>query len=136
MSRLDRVALIPRAFAADDRGWLLKVIDGREDNLPDRTGEIYLTLAFPGLVRGNHFHRLTSEWFTIVQGAALLILGDPETAERAEIRLSADNPQTVYIPAGVGHAFVNAADAPEPFLLVAYADHLYDPQDTIFMGLA
>lgn len=135
MSKIDQVKVIPRALVIDERGWFLKVIDGHEANLPNHTGEIYLTSALPGHVRGNHYHRETSEWFTIVQGTALLILGDPVTGERREIRLSVGAPQTIFVPAGIGHAFINQADAEVPFLLIAYADRLYDPNDTVPMDL-
>ncbi|HVU13443.1 MAG TPA: WxcM-like domain-containing protein [Phototrophicaceae bacterium] len=131
MSKLDEVQIIPRDLKADPRGWLLKVLTGTEDHLGSEIGEIYLTLAQPGQARGNHYHRKTQEWFTVVQGSATLILGDPESGARRELHLSADTPVTVYVPSGVSHVFVNAADATTPMLLVAYADQRYQPDDTI-----
>lgn len=134
-TKLDHVQIIPRRLISDERGWFLKVIDGKEPSLPAATGEIYLTYALPGQARGSHYHKIASEWFTVVLGEARLVLADPETGDRQEIRLSASMPQTVFVPAGIGHVFINPPDAPEPMLLVAYADTLYDPADTIMMEL-
>jgi dTDP-4-dehydrorhamnose 3,5-epimerase-like enzyme len=135
MSRLDEITFIPRRLLKDPRGWFLKVIDGKEPSLPPRTGEIYLTSAEPGQARGNHFHRHTAEWFTVVRGRARLIAQDPATGERRTWTLNAETPQTVFVPAGVGHVFVNPEDAAEAFILLAYADALYDPNDTIPLNI-
>lgn len=133
MSLLDSVQIIPRTRHADGRGWLLKVLDGAEAHLPDETGECYLTLAHPGQLRGNHYHRETAEWFTVVEGEAELVIADPATGEERRLVCAAAEPRTIYVPAGIGHVFVNAPDAERSMLLVAYADRRYDPVDTIPM---
>jgi dTDP-4-dehydrorhamnose 3,5-epimerase-like enzyme len=132
---LDQVTLISRTLKEDERGWFLKVIDGHEENIPLRTGEVYLTMAVPGEVRGNHYHQRTAEWFTVVAGRALLRLHDLETLESRDVLLESSSPLTVYVPAGVAHAFKNPEDAEEQMLLVAYADNIYDPGDTIPLKL-
>lgn len=128
MSLLDRIRKYPRQRRGDERGWLLKVIDGHEVGLPAQTGEIYVVMGRPGQIRGAHYHPLASEWFTVLEGRAALLLADPATGERAEVALSADDPFTVHVPRGIAHAFVAAE---EGLLLSAYADRLYDPADTI-----
>lgn len=136
MTLLDRVTCIPRQRHEDHRGWFLKVVHGTEEGLPQATGEVYLTLAKPGEARGHHYHPETDEWFTLVVGKASLRLADPASGERADIALDAASPVTVHIPAGIAHVFVNAADADEDFLLVAYAANLFDPADTIPFEIA
>jgi dTDP-4-dehydrorhamnose 3,5-epimerase-like enzyme len=133
MSRLAAVQRIPRSAREDVRGWLLKVLDGHEDHLRPDVGECYLTWSEPGQIRGNHFHPVTSEWFTVIQGRATLTLCDPETGERASMELDASEPVTVYVPAGLAH--VLCTDTDSRTLLVAYADHAYDPADTVPFGL-
>lgn len=130
MRLIDGIRIIERKRLADSRGWFLKVIDGKEENLPERTGEFYLTQAEPGQVRGNHYHPLASEWFTVVQGQATAHLRDPETGDLLKLFLSHETPQTLFVPAGLGHLFVNESSK-DPFLLVAYSDRLYTPDDTI-----
>ncbi len=136
MSHLDDVALIPRMRHADERGWLLKVLNGQEPNLPAMTGEVDLASAVPGQVRGNHFHHAASEWFTVVQGQARAVLADPDTGNRRDSRLCATEPVSLFVPAGVAHAFLNPGDSGESMLLIADADPLYDPADTVRMDLA
>ena len=135
MRLIDQVRFLPRRLIADERGWFLKVIDGGEEGLPGAVGEVYLTMAVPGQARGNHYHPDCAEWFTIVEGCAVLKVADPQTGERAEWTLDAANPQTVHMPAGLAHVFVNPADAGTNFLLVAYAANRYDPADTVPFGV-
>lgn len=126
----DKITIIERKKLGDSRGWFMKVIDGKEEGLPDHTGEIYLTHASgKGQVRGNHYHDKAKEWFTLLEGKAELKLMDMQTEEVINIDLSADEPKTIVIPPGVAHAFLNTEE--KPFLLLAYTDELYDPQDTI-----
>lgn len=131
MSIASRIQLIPRNLKADSRGWFLKVIDGKEKHLPSFTGEVYLTLAEPGQIRGNHYHTASAEWFTVVQGLATVYLSDPTTGEQHTLELSTQDPLTLYVPAGIAHAFKNPEDATIPMLMVAYTDQLYNPEDTI-----
>lgn len=135
MSLLAEVRFIPRKFRSDERGWLLKVIDGKESALPPYTGEVYLVSAVPGQARGNHFHPKTSEWFTLVIGKAQMVLADPVTGNQQNYFLNRDEPMTVYVPAGVAHVFKNPQEATETMLLVVYADQLYDPSDTVLYKL-
>lgn len=131
MSLEEKIRLIPRELKSDERGWFLKVITGHEDNLPAQTGEVYLTLAYPGQVRGNHFHLRANEWFTVIQGTAVAVVVDPTTGERLQWLLEGRDPVTLYVPAGVAHAFRNPKGAKSAMLLIAYADQPYDPGDTV-----
>ena len=131
MSLIDAIRFIPRRLIGDERGWFLKVVDGLEEGIPPHTGEVYLTLAYPGQARGNHYHPETAEWFTVVEGRAMLQVEDPQTRAHAQWWLDAIEPQTVFMPAGLAHVFVNPVGAAGPFLLVAYAANSYDPADTI-----
>ena len=96
MSLSDKIQLITRKILADNRGWFLKVIDGKEENLPNYTGEIYFTNASPGQSKGGHYHLKASEWFTLINGICDLHLVDVETGEKIESILELDgslNPQ-------------------------------------------
>lgn len=113
----------------DDRGWFLKVITGTEYNIPTHTGEVYVTMGKPGQSKGGHFHPEAKEWFTIIEGSAILKLEDMETHETREIAMSFENAVTVYVPNYVAHIVVNNSD--KNFILLAYSDKFYDPADTI-----
>ena len=129
MSQIEKVRVIPRRLISDDRGWFLKVITGTEEDIPSHTGEVYLTMGKPGQAKGGHYHPEALEWFTVIQGEAILKLEDIETHERRDIPMSLDKAISVFIPNNVAHTVVNNAD--KDFILLAYTDKLYDPKDTI-----
>lgn len=129
MSQIDKVRIIPRRLIADDRGWFLKAITGKEEDIPSHTGEVYLTMGKPGQAKGGHYHPEAVEWFTIIEGCAILKLEDMETHERRDIEMPFEKAQPVFIPNGVAHIVVNNSD--KNFILLAYTDKLYDPADTI-----
>ena len=129
MSQIEKVRIIPRRLIADDRGWFLKAITGTEEDIPSHTGEVYLTMGKPGQAKGGHYHPEAVEWFTIIEGSAILKLEDMETHERKDIEMPFEKAQTVFIPNNVAHIVVNNSD--KDFILLAYTDKLYDPTDTI-----
>ena len=129
MSQIDKVRIIPRRLIADDRGWFFFFFTGTEEDIPSHTGEVYLTMGKPGQAKGGHYHPEAVEWFTIIEGCAILKLEDMETHERRDIEMPFEKAQTVFIPNGVAHIVVNNSD--KNFILLAYTDKLYDPADTI-----
>lgn len=129
MSQIDKVQIIPRRLIADDRGWFLKVITGTEEGIPSHTGEVYLTMGKPGQGKGGHYHPEAVEWFSVIEGSAVLKLEDMVTHERRNIEMSLEKAITVFIPNNVAHIVVNNSD--KDFILLAYTDKLYDPADTI-----
>lgn len=129
MSQIEKVRIIPRRLISDDRGWFLKVITGTEEDIPSHTGEVYLTMGKPGQAKGGHYHPEALEWFTVIEGEAILKLEDMDTHERRDIEMSLDKAISVFIPNSVAHVVVNNSD--KDFILLAYTDKLYDPKDTI-----
>ena len=129
MSQIKKVRVIPRRLLKDDRGWFLKAITGTEEDIPSHTGEVYLTMGKPGQSKGGHYHPEAVEWFTIIEGSAILKLEDMETHECRDIEMSLEKAITVFIPNKVAHIVVNNSD--QDFILLAYTDKLYDPADTI-----
>lgn len=128
-SLIERATIINRRLIADERGWFLKAITGTEEGIPSHTGEVYLTMGKPGQAKGGHYHPKAVEWFTIIEGIAILKLEDIVTHERLDIEMSLEKAITVFIPNNVAHIVVNNSD--KDFILLAYTDKLYDPKDTI-----
>ena len=126
---IERIEIIPRKKLVDDRGWFLKILTGKENGLPTYTGEIYTVYSEKGASRGGHYHVQATEWFTLLLGKAKLELYDVNTNERYTIELDTDTPRTVVVPPNVAHRF-DAIDS-ENFLIIAYTDVLYKPEDTI-----
>lgn len=132
MSLNDKIKNIPRRLIIDDRGWFLKVIDGKETNIPSYTGEIYLTSATPGEAKGGHYHKKANEWFTLVTGECELKIVDINSGEKLSINLSSNKPETIYVPNNVAHIFIN--NSSKDYILLAYTDQLYIPDDTIMFS--
>lgn len=129
MTLKDRIKIIPRNLIKDDRGWFLKAITGTEDNIPKHTGEVYLTMGKPGQIKGGHYHPEAVEWFTVIKGNAVLRLEDIKSKERIEVPMSLEDAKSVYVPNNIAHDFKNIGNT--DFIVLAYTDKLYDPQDTI-----
>lgn len=129
MALKDRIKIIQRCLIKDDRGWFLKVITGTEEGIPDHTGEVYLTMGKPGQTKGGHYHPKAVEWFTVIEGEAILRLEDINSKERIEIPMGLEDAKSVYVPNNVAHDFKNMGDT--DFIVLAYTDRLYDPIDTI-----
>jgi len=122
------VEIIKRNIISDERGWLLKTLTGKEMGLPKYTGEIYTVCGFPNKVRGGHYHKIATEWFTLITGEAILKLKDINSNRETSMKLYADEPVTIVVPPFIAHQFESVSD--KEFILLAYADHLYDPADT------
>jgi dTDP-4-dehydrorhamnose 3,5-epimerase-like enzyme len=129
MAQIDKVQIIKRKLIADERGWFHKAITGTEENIPTHTGEVYLTMGKPGQAKGGHYHPEAVEWFTLIEGEAILKLEDVNTHQKKEIPMSLEKAETVFIPNGVAHIVVNQSE--DNFILLAYTDKLYNPKDTI-----
>ncbi|WP_072542383.1 polysaccharide biosynthesis C-terminal domain-containing protein [Bacteroides mediterraneensis] len=125
----DQIKIIPRRLIKDERGWFFKAITGTEENIPNHTGEVYLTMGLPGEIKGGHYHPKAVEWFTVIEGNATLRLEDIKTHERLEIPMSLEEAKSVFVPNNIAHDFINTG--PDKFIVLAYTDMLYDPSDTI-----
>lgn len=124
-----KIKIYDRNKISDSRGWFMKVITGKEELLPNHTGEVYITVAIAGEMKGGHYHIMANEWFTLIKGKCELVLIDIDTNELQKIVLDAENPQTIFVSPKLAHAFYNIGDS--EFILLAYTDVLYDPRDTI-----
>ncbi|HPG55837.1 MAG TPA: WxcM-like domain-containing protein [Candidatus Enterocola sp.] len=125
----DKVIIIPRHLIRDDRGWFLKTLNGKEENLSQNVGEVYFTSAKQGKSKGAHYHIMAKEWFTLISGKAILKLEDIYSHDFLSISLESEHPITVYIPPYVAHEVVN--NGSEDFILCAYTDLQYNSIDTI-----
>ncbi len=124
---LDAVRVLPQKRFEDERGWLHKVLTSSQCDGHPPAGEVYVTSALPGEVRGNHYHRRMGEWFAVVEGSGVLRIADPGSGARREIALDAASPTTVYVPPGIAHALVNEGDG--PMISIAWAEREHDPED-------
>jgi dTDP-4-dehydrorhamnose 3,5-epimerase len=81
-----------------------------DDEMFIKFGQVYMTTAKPGIVKGWHWHKLQYDSFTCVSGKMLLALydnreGSVTKGELMDFEISLDNPMVVQIPPGVYHGF-------------------------------
>ena len=82
----------------------------RDDDIFQEFGQVYMTTAFPGVVKAWHYHKIQTDNFTCIRGKMRLGLydareGSPTKGELEEYIISLEDPMLVQIPAGVYHGF-------------------------------
>lgn len=110
--KVKRLKIIP-----DDRGRLMEILRC-DDPMFERFGQVYMTTAFPGVVKAWHFHEKQDDNFTCIAGKMRLALydarkGSPTFGEVNDFVIGPDDPMLVHIPKLVYHGFkcVSATEA-------------------------
>jgi len=113
---------------SDERGWLIEVLGGKSLDASHEFGQIHVSVAYPGKVRGNHYHTRKLEWFNVPMGKGLLRLKDLKTGEEKDIIMGEGDLRTVHIPLGVIHAIKNIGET--DMVLIVYANESFGPDDS------
>ena len=109
----------------DPRGFLIELLRFADDCIPGK-GQLYTFSIEPGKRRGDHYHLRKKEWFTCVQGQAIVLLST-ENGDTHAIDLSPKEPRIVYAGPGTAHALINKKD--HVAVIVSYGSEQHDPQD-------
>lgn len=93
----------------DERGRVMEILRS-DDELFSRFGQVYVTTAYPGVVKGWHYHKKQTDHVAAVEGMVKLVLYDnrddsPTKGEINEFFLGRHNPLLVKIPPLVLHGF-------------------------------
>ncbi len=107
--KVKKLKLIP-----DGRGRLMEILRA-DDEIFQKFGQVYMTTAFPRVVKAWHWHRLQNDCFTCVSGKMKLALYDareksPTYKEVNDFVISLENPILVQIPPLVYHGFKCVGD--------------------------
>ncbi len=111
---IDGVKVKKLKLVPDNRGRLMEILRA-DDEIFQKFGQVYMTSAFPGVVKAWHYHRLQNDSFTCVSGKIRLALYDareksPTYREINDFVISLENPILVQIPPLVYHGFKCAGD--------------------------
>lgn len=92
-------------------------------------GQVYLTAAYPNVVKAWHMHKKQKDHLTCVKGMIKLALYDgrknsPTHGEINEFSISEKDPMLVAIPKEVWHGFKTISA--EPALVINVPSELYD----------
>jgi dTDP-4-dehydrorhamnose 3,5-epimerase len=106
---IDGVVIKKLKVIPDERGRLMEILRA-DDELFSKFGQVYMTTAYPGVVKGWHYHKKQTDHFSVVRGMIKLVLYDgrrdsPTKGEVNEFILGEHNPLLVKIPPLVFHGF-------------------------------
>jgi dTDP-4-dehydrorhamnose 3,5-epimerase len=94
---------------ADERGWLMEILRN-DDEIFKEFGQVYITTAYPGVVKAWHYHRKQTDNFTCIRGMMKVALYDDRKdsstyREINEFFIGEKNPRLISVPPGVYHGF-------------------------------
>jgi dTDP-4-dehydrorhamnose 3,5-epimerase len=117
----------------DERGRLTEILRS-DDELFTKFGQIYMTTAYPGVVKGWHYHKKQTDHFAVVKGMIKLVLYDnredsPTKGEINEFFLGEHNPMLVKIPQLVLHGFKCASHEEAICINIPTEVYNYDQPD-------
>src|SRR5262245_22866795 len=72
---IDGVKIKPLKLIPDERGVLAELVR-RDDPMFTKFGQVYMTTAYPGVVKGWHYHKIQIDNFSCVRGMIKLVLYD------------------------------------------------------------
>jgi dTDP-4-dehydrorhamnose 3,5-epimerase len=93
----------------DQRGRLFEILRS-DDDIFRKFGQVYITTAYPGIIKAWHYHKVQTDYFSCILGKSRLVLYDPRTnsptkGNLAEYILGPDDPRLVMIPPEIYHGF-------------------------------
>ena len=126
---MDKVKIKKLDIKKDGRGFVAEIVRLEDlENQSKEFGQIYISTAKPGQIKGKHYHERKTEWFCVIKGKGMLTLIDKKSKKRLEIEMGEDNMVVVQIPPMVWHAIANTEKETEMYLL-AYIDESFNPND-------
>ena len=93
----------------DERGYLMEMLRSDWDEY-EKFGQVYVTAAYPGVVKAWHYHKSQTDHFVCVHGMAKVVLYDrrddsPTHRQVNEFFIGERNPCLIKIPPLVVHGF-------------------------------
>ena len=73
--RIDGVSIKTLVIHPDQRGRLFEILRS-DDSIFKRFGQVYVTTAYPGVVKAWHYHKKQEDYFVVVQGMCKVGLYD------------------------------------------------------------
>ena len=106
---IDGVIVKKLKVIPDERGMLMEIMRS-DDSFFKKFGQVYMTSAYPGVVKGWHYHKKQADNMAVVRGMMKIVLYDSRKKSKTygeinEIFAGIHNPVLVHIPAFVYHGF-------------------------------
>jgi dTDP-4-dehydrorhamnose 3,5-epimerase len=106
---IDGVMVKKLKVIPDERGRLMEMLRSDEE-IFEKFGQVYMTTAYPDVVKAWHYHKVQEDHFAVVKGTMKLVLyderdGSPTKGKINEFFMGEHNPILVKIPKGIYHGF-------------------------------
>ena len=93
----------------DERGRLMEILRN-DDEIFSGFGQVYMTTAYPGVVKGWHYHKIQYDNMAVVKGMMKIVLYDARKESKTfrevnEFFAGEHNPILIHIPPFVYHGF-------------------------------
>ncbi|MCK4401077.1 dTDP-4-dehydrorhamnose 3,5-epimerase family protein, partial [bacterium] len=91
----------------DERGHIMEIFR-EDDEIFEKFGQVYITTAYPGVVKAWHYHKKQTDNFACVRGMMKVVLHDSRTdsstkGEINEFFIGKHNNLLIQIPKMVTH---------------------------------
>ena len=110
-AKVKRLRVIP-----DERGRLAEMLRNDDKEFFIKFGQVYMTVGYPGVVKGWHYHKKQIDNFVTVKGMMKVVLYDgrdnsPTHGEINEFFMGEQNMLLLQIPTFVLHGFKTISEA-------------------------
>lgn len=128
---IEGVALRQLRKNVDERGYLMELVRSDWGDVFTAFGQAYVSMNYPGVIRGWHYHKLQYDLFVCIWGMIKVPLydareGSPSRGRVQEHLIGEDNPTAILIPPGVYHGYKTLGT--KPSLLLNFPSQLYDQE--------
>ena len=117
----------------DERGWLMEILRC-DDEIFNNFGQVYLTTAYPDVVKAWHMHKKQTDNFTCISGMMKVVLYDSRKSsstheEINEFIIGEKNPMLLSVPPLIYHGFKAIGTSIAYFLSIPTEPYNYDSPD-------
>ena len=117
---IDGIPVKELRIIPDERGFLMEILRS-DDKLFQKFGQVYVSVIYPGVVKGWHYHKIQTDYIAVIRGMAKLVLYDtredsPTCGVVQEMFIGELNPKLVKIPPLVLHGMKGVGDKEAYFI--------------------
>jgi dTDP-4-dehydrorhamnose 3,5-epimerase len=117
----------------DERGRLMEILRSDDESF-EKFGQVYMTTAYPGVVKAWHYHKKQTDNMACISGMMKLVLYDSRDdsstkGEIMEVFFGDHRPLLVRIPPLVYHGFKTISEKEALVINVPTEAYVYDGPD-------
>jgi len=130
---IEGVKIIQLKQISDERGKIMHMLRCNDPHF-DKFGEIYFSVAYPGVIKGWHLHTKQTQSYAVISGMIKLVLFDERKdsktkGELMELFTGEDNYQLIVIPFGVVNGYKTIGV--KPAIVANCADLPHEPNEML-----